>query len=258
MSELVPALSPALSAVEGVAEVIEARELSKVYRKGPLEVPALRRATFAVRQGEFVALMGPSGSGKSTLLYLLGCLVRPTGGVYRLEGRDMAKLSGGELAQVRSRRIGFVFQSFHLLAGLSALRNVELPALYTRTEPCPERSRRGSRSDGGARGERRERARWLLERVGLGERLDHQSAELSGGEAQRVAIARALMNDPALILADEPTGNLDSATGNEIMALLTELRGEERTVILVTHDAEIARRWAARVLYIRDGVLEGE
>ena len=222
--------------------IIEAHNLSKVYRKGSLEVPALRRATFTVKRGEFVAIMGPSGSGKSTLLYLLGCLVRPTEGIYLLEGRDVTKLSARELARVRNRYVGFVFQAYHLLPSLSALRNVELPALYA----------------GSDRGERRRRARALLERVGLGERLHHLPTELSGGEAQRVAIARALMNDPTLILADEPTGNLDSATGNEIMALLAELSREGRTVILVTHDADLARRWADRVLHIFDGVLEGE
>ena len=222
--------------------IIEAHNLSKVYRKGSLEVPALRRVTFTVKRGEFVAIMGPSGSGKSTLLYLLGCLVRPTEGIYLLEGRDVTKLSARELARVRNRYVGFVFQAYHLLPSLSALRNVELPALYA----------------GSDRGERRRRARALLERVGLGERLHHLPAELSGGEAQRVAIARALMNEPALILADEPTGNLDSATGNEIMALLAELSHEGRTVVLVTHDADLARRWADRVLRIFDGVLEEE
>ncbi|MCZ7573683.1 MAG: ABC transporter ATP-binding protein [Ardenticatenaceae bacterium] len=222
--------------------IVEAQELSRVYRQGALEVLALRQASFTVQRGELVAIMGPSGSGKSTLLYLLGCLVRPTGGIYRLGGRDVTRLSGSQLAQVRGRWIGFVFQSFHLLPSLSALRNVELPALY----------------NGGAQAERRERARWLLERVSLGERQHHRPAELSGGEAQRVAIARALMNDPTLILADEPTGNLDSTTGHEIMALLAELRGEGRTVVVVTHDARIAQRWADRVLHIRDGVLEGE
>ncbi|HBY94489.1 MAG TPA: macrolide ABC transporter ATP-binding protein [Chloroflexi bacterium] len=222
--------------------IVEARELSRVYRQGALEVLALRRASFTVQRGELVAIMGPSALGKSTLLYLLGCLVRPTGGLYRLEGRDVTRLSGSELAQVRGCWIGFVFQSFHLLPSLSALRNVELPALY----------------NGGARTERRERARWLLERVSLRERLHHRPAELSGGEAQRVAIARALMNDPTLILADEPTGNLDSTTGHEIMALLAELRGEGRTVVVVTHDSGIAQRWADRVLHIRDGVLEGK
>jgi len=222
--------------------IIEAQELSKAYPKGSQQTFALRRATFTVRRGEFVAIMGPSGSGKSTLLYVIGCLVRPTGGVYRLEGREATQLSERELAQVRRQRIGFVFQSFQLLPGLSALRNVELPSLYSKQ----------------ARRERRERARQLLERVGLGERLDYRPTELSGGEAQRVAIARALMNDPTLILADEPTGNLDSATGDAIIDLLIELHGEGRTVILVTHDAEVARRSADRILHIRDGVLVEE
>ncbi len=219
--------------------IIQAEELAKAYTRGSSQAIALRRATFTIRRGEFVAIMGPSGSGKSTLLYTLGCLVRLTGGRYRLEGREITELGERELAQVRGRYIGFVFQSFHLLPGSSSLRNVELPSLY---------SRQGRR-------ERRERARQLLERVGLGERMDYRPAELSGGESQRVAIARALMNDPPLVLADEPTGNLDSANGHLIMDLLKELHHEGRTLIMVTHDAEIARRTADRILYIRDGVL---
>jgi putative ABC transport system ATP-binding protein len=184
--------------------------------------------------------MGPSGSGKSTLLYTLGGLIRPTGGEYRLEGREITQLSELELAQVRNRYIGFVFQSFQLLPSLSALRNVELPSLYNRQ----------------ARRQRRERARQLLEQVGLQEHMDQRPPELSGGEAQRVAIARALMNNPPLILADEPTGNLDSVNGQSVMALMAELHREGRTVIVVTHDAEIAQRHADRILHIRDGVLE--
>lgn len=219
--------------------IIQARELNKSYPKGKQQAIALRAATFKIRRGEFVAIMGPSGSGKSTLLYTIGCLVRLTGGQYWLEGREITQLSERELAQVRSRYVGFVFQSFHLLPGLSALRNVELPGLYNQQ----------------ARRTRRDRARQLLERVGLAERMDHRPAELSGGESQRVAIARALMNDPPLILADEPTGNLDSANGQLIMELLQELHREGRTVMMVTHDAEIARRNADRILNIRDGVL---
>ena len=219
--------------------IIEARQLSKAYPKGSSQAFALRSASLTVQQGEFVAIMGPSGSGKSTLLYILGCLVRPTGGIYSLEGRDVTRLGEHELALMRGRHIGFVFQSFHLLPGLSALRNVELPALYSR-EP---------------RQQRRERARRLLDRLGLGDRLDHRPTELSGGEAQRVAIARALMNDPALILADEPTGNLDSRSGQAIADQLAELNREGRTVVMVTHDAEIARR-ASRILAIKDGILE--
>ncbi len=220
--------------------IIQAQALSKAYGKGPHQSFALRQATFTIRRGEFVAIMGPSGSGKSTLLYTLGCLVRLTGGQYLLKGQDVTRLPERELAQVRNRYIGFVFQSFHLLASLSALRNVELPSLYSQQ----------------ARHTRREHARQLLERVGLGERLDHRPSELSGGESQRVAIARALMNDPPLILADEPTGNLDSTNGQAVMALLKELHREGRTLIIVTHDAEIARQNADRILHIRDGILE--
>lgn len=221
--------------------VVEARGLSKVYRMGKVEVAALRRASLDVDAGESVAIMGPSGSGKSTLLFLLGLLLRPTAGTYRLQGREVGRLPPGERARLRARHIGFVFQTFNLIPGLSALRNVELPALY----------------NGMPRGKRRARARELLERVGLGERLHHRPAELSGGEAQRVAIARALMNDPLLVLADEPTGNLDSATGQRIMGLLAELCAEGRALVVVTHNAEIAERWAHRVLRLRDGVLEG-
>ena len=219
--------------------IIQAQDLSKAYPKGSGQAFALRRATFSIRRGEFVAIMGPSGSGKSTLLYALGCLVRLSGGTYWLEGREITQLTERELAQVRGRYIGFVFQSFQLLPSLTALRNVELPALYNKQ----------------ARGQRRARARDLLERVGVGERLDHRPPELSGGEAQRVAIARALMNDPPLILADEPTGNLDSVNGETVIELLNELHREGRTLIMVTHDADIARRTADRILHIRDGVL---
>ncbi len=219
--------------------IIQVQDLSKAYVRGSQQAFALRQATFSIRQGEFVAIMGPSGSGKSTLLYTLGCLVRLTGGQYWLDGREISKLGERDLARVRNEYVGFVFQSFHLLAGLSALRNVELPSLYHRS----------------ARRERREHARQLLERVGLTERMDHRPAELSGGESQRVAIARALMNNPSLILADEPTGNLDSANGRVVMELLSELHHEGRTLVMVTHDAEIARRHADRILNIRDGVL---
>jgi putative ABC transport system ATP-binding protein len=219
--------------------IIQARELSKVYPKRTTQTYALRSATFNVRRGEFVAIMGPSGSGKSTLLYVLGCLIHPTGGTYLLDGREMTRLNERERARVRNQHIGFVFQSFQLLPTVSALRNVELPALYNRQ----------------SRHERRARARYLLERFGLAERLDYRPPELSGGEAQRVAIARALMNDPQLILADEPTGNLDSANGQAVMELLRELHREGRTIMMVTHDPELARRNAERILYIRDGVL---
>jgi putative ABC transport system ATP-binding protein len=222
--------------------IIETQELNKSYPKRSSQTFALRRATFNVRRGEFVAIMGPSGSGKSTLLYVLGCLIHPTGGIYRLEGRDITQLNENERAKVRSQHIGFVFQSFQLLPGISALRNVELPSLYN------QQSRR----------ERRQRARQLLERVGLAERLDYRPPELSGGEAQRVAIARALMNDPNLILADEPTGNLDSVNGQSVLALLNELHREGRTIMMVTHDGELAKQNAGRILHIRDGVLVGQ
>lgn len=219
--------------------MIQAQALSKVYPKRTTPTYALRSATFNVRRGEFVAIMGPSGSGKSTLLYVLGCLIHPTGGSYRLDGREVTRLNERERARVRNQHIGFVFQAFQLLPTVSALRNVELPALYNRQ----------------SRHARRARARALLERFGLAERLDYRPPELSGGEAQRVAIARALMNDPPLILADEPTGNLDSANGQAVMELLRELHREGRTIMMVTHDPELARRNAERILYIRDGVL---
>jgi len=221
--------------------LIETRDLSKIYRKGVVQVPALQDVSLTVRRGEFIAIMGPSGSGKSTLLNLLGCLNRPTDGSYHLDGQDVSQLSEHELAHIRGHGIGFVFQTFNLLPRLSALRNVELPALYQ-----------------GQRSTRRQRARAVLERVGLGQRLNHLPAELSGGECQRVAVARALMNDPSLILADEPTGNLDSGTGAEILDLLCELHDEGRTIVMVTHDDEIARR-AERIVRLRDGrLIQGE
>ena len=220
--------------------IIQVQELSKAYQKGSQDAIALQSATFSIERGEFVAIMGPSGSGKSTLLYVLGCLIRPTGGIYQLEGNPIAEMNERELAEVRGRYIGFVFQSFQLLPSISALRNVELPSLYNKQ----------------GRRERRERARELLERVGLGDRVDYNPTELSGGQSQRVAIARALMNDPSLILADEPTGNLDRTSGRAIMDLLQELHDEGRTIIMVTHDPQIIQQHANRILQITDGVLE--
>ena len=220
-------------------EVIRVENLSKAYIKGGQTAYALKTATFTIPRGQFVAIMGPSGSGKSTLLYMLGCLIKITGGKYWLAGREISQLNDRELATVRNQYLGFVFQSFHLLPSLSALRNVELPALYNQK----------------AHRERRPRAEQLLARVGLAERMDHRPSEMSGGECQRVAIARALMNDPTLILADEPTGNLDTTNGQTVMALLDELHREGRTLVMVTHDPEIARQHADRILYIRDGVL---
>lgn len=220
--------------------MIEVQGLSKVYRMGATEVHALREVSMRVAAGEFLALMGSSGSGKSTLMHLLGCLDTPTAGCYQLQGQDVSKLSGGEQARVRNTRIGFIFQSFNLLPRMSALENVSLPLLYR------GRARRA-----------RERAARALERVGLAERTTHRPTELSGGERQRVAIARALATDPAIILADEPTGNLDSATGADIMQLLLDLWSEGRTILVVTHNAQVAAH-AQRTLHMRDGqILNG-
>jgi putative ABC transport system ATP-binding protein len=219
------------------AWVIETEELAKTYKMGPIEVRALREASMRIAPGEFIALMGASGSGKSTLLHLLGCLDRPTSGRYSLEGRDVSRLTGDERAIVRSRKIGFVFQNFNLLPRLSALENVMLPLLYR-----------------GREARVRERAVEALRRVGLGNRAQHAPAELSGGERQRVAIARALVVDPTLILADEPTGSLDSVTGQEVLRLLLELQQDGRTIILVTHDPGVAA-YARRRLYMKDGAI---
>lgn len=221
--------------------VIETRSLSRVYSMGAVEVHALRDASLQVHPGEFVALMGSSGSGKSTLLHLLGCLDEPTSGSYILEGRSVEGLSRNQRARVRNQRIGFVFQTFNLLARVSALENVTLPLLY-----------RGRQKD------MRERAAAALERMGLQQRAGHKPMELSGGEQQRVAIARAIVTNPAVLLADEPTGNLDSRTGDELMELLTELNQEGSTILMVTHDAKIAA-YAHRTLQMEDGrILNGE
>lgn len=220
--------------------VIETHALSRVYPMGSVEVHALRDASLQVHQGEFVALMGSSGSGKSTLLHLLGCLDEPTSGTYIMEGRNVEKLSSDQRAQVRNERIGFVFQTFNLLARVSAQENVTLPLLYR-----------------GRQKHVRERAVEALERVGLGPRAQHKPMELSGGERQRVAIARAIVTNPAIILADEPTGNLDSRTGEELMQLLTELNQEGSTILMVTHDAKIAS-YAHRTFQMEDGqILDG-
>ena len=226
--------------------LIEARELAKTYRMGLAhdggvnEVQALRGVSLDIEAGEFVAVMGASGSGKSTLMNILGCLDQPTSGRYRLAGEAVEGLSGDALAAIRNRRIGFVFQQFNLLPRTSALENVELPLVYAGVAPRA----------------RRERARACLEQVGLGERVDHVPSELSGGQQQRVAIARALINRPQLILADEPTGALDSATSDEVMQLLARLNASGITVVLVTHERDIAG-WARRRIVFRDGrVLE--
>ena len=218
--------------------LIEVRDVTKIYRTGDVEVPALAGVSLDVNEGEFVAVMGSSGSGKSTLMNILGCLDRPTAGTYRLAGREVSRMSKSELAEVRNAVLGFVFQNFNLLARTSALENVELPLVY-----------RGL----GAR-ERHKLARAALERVGLGARLDHTPAQLSGGQQQRVAIARALVGQPKVILADEPTGNLDSRTSIEVMAIFQDLGAQGMTVALVTHEPDIAE-FASRIVVVKDGLI---
>jgi len=218
--------------------LIELAEIWKTYQLDEVRVDALRGVTLDIGAGEFVALVGPSGSGKSTLMNTLGCLDRPTSGTYRLDGQDMGVLSRDELARIRNRQIGFVFQNFNLLARTSALENVELPLLY---RPDLRHS------------ERRDRALAMLDRVGLGDRIDHHPGQLSGGQQQRVAVARALVNGPSILMGDEPTGNLDTRTSEEMIELFERLHGREGiTVILVTHDPEVARA-ARRQIVMRDG-----
>ena len=224
-----------------VAPVVEARDLEKIYRMGDVEVRALRGVSLSIAAGDFLAVMGSSGSGKSTFMNLVGCLDRPTRGTYLLNGRDVGKLSRDQLARVRGQQIGFVFQGFNLLPRTSALENVELPLLYQGV---------------GAR-DRHSRAAEALQRVGLGDRLDHTPAQLSGGQQQRVAIARALVNRPSLLLADEPTGNLDSQTSLEVMGVFQELNQQGLTVLLVTHEAEIAGH-ARRIVTFKDGLVLSE
>jgi len=221
--------------------VIEARDLTKVYSHEAGEVPALNGVSFVVRAGEFVSIMGQSGSGKSTLLHVIGCLHKPSSGVYQLENVDVSSLDDRDLSRLRNAKIGFVFQKFNLLAHEDTLENVALPLVYA----------------GMSRSARLKRARKMLERLGLADRLSHNPAELSGGESQRVAIARALVTEPAVILADEPTGTLDSRTGYEIMALFRELHREGRTIVQVTHDREKAE-YSQRILHIKDGLIEKE
>jgi putative ABC transport system ATP-binding protein len=221
--------------------VIEARGLTKIYRMGEVEVPALRGVSMRVKRGEVLSIMGPSGSGKTTLMNILGCLDLPTNGSYTLDGELVADLTDNQLAAIRNRKVGFVFQSFNLLPRQTALLNVELPMRYA-----------------GVTNGKRERAQEALKAVGLGDRLHHRPSELSGGEQQRVAIARALVNNPAFILADEPTGNLDTKSGNEVVDILLKLNETRATTLLfVTHDPEIAAR-TQRIILLRDGLVEGE
>jgi len=216
--------------------MIEVKDLHKTYIMGKIKVPALRGVSFSVQDGEFLAIMGPSGSGKSTLMHLIGCLDYPTSGEYWIDGREISSISDDRLAEIRNQKIGFVFQQFNLLSRTTILQNVEIPLIYR----------------GVSIRKRRQMAREALEKVGLGHRLTHKPNEISGGQKQRVAIARALVNNPAIILADEPTGNLDSKTGQEILEIFTDLNNQGHTIVLVTHEKEIAG-YARRVIELRDG-----
>ena len=221
--------------------LIRLQNISRLYQMGAETIHALRDVSLEIQRGEYVAIMGPSGSGKSTLMNLIGCLDSPTSGTYELNGTDVSEMDDNELADVRNREIGFVFQTFNLLPRSHALHNVELPLIYASIDV----------------GVRREQARAALTNVGLGDRMYHRPNELSGGQRQRVAVARALVNKPSILLADEPTGNLDSRTGQEIMALFEELSQRGNTIILVTHEEDIARH-ARRVLRIRDGLIAAD
>jgi putative ABC transport system ATP-binding protein len=225
-------------------DIIDGKDLVKVYQMGEIEVRALDGTSIHVAEGEFIAIMGPSGSGKSTLMNVLGCLMSPTSGEYFLDGEDVSDLDKVELAQIRNRKLGFIFQSYNLLARTPALQNVILPLFYDRTSPLTDE-------------EQLEKAAFILESVGLGDRISHEPQELSGGQQQRVSIARALVNDPVMVLADEPTGNLDSKSGAEIMDLLVSLNKQGTTIVMVTHDPVIAE-YTDRTIHLLDGKVSRE
>jgi putative ABC transport system ATP-binding protein len=221
--------------------MIELKDIRKNYRMGELDICALDRVSLSVRKGELIAIMGPSGSGKSTLMNVLGCLDRPTNGTYTFESREISAMTDDELAYVRNAKIGFVFQSFNLLPRFTALKNVEMPLIYSGV-PAKQRT---------------ERAIPVMEQVGLGDRMGHKPTELSGGQQQRVAIARALVNNPPLLLADEPTGNLDSRSGAEILNILVDLNRQGVTIMIVTHDHDVASR-CKRIINLKDGLVVGD
>jgi len=222
-----------------MAKIIQIEQLTKIYHLGKVKVEALRGVSFEINTGDFVSIMGPSGSGKSTLMHIIGCLDYPTGGKYFLSGQDVSKLNDNQLALFRNRKIGFVFQEFNLLAKATILRNVELPLTYNNVHSK----------------NKKQLAVQALKEVGLGDRLKHRPNEISGGQKQRVSIARALVNRPSIILADEPTGNLDSKTGRDIMEMIKKLHDIGNTIILVTHEPEIAQ-YSQRVLHLKDGVID--
>lgn len=221
--------------------LIEAQNLKKIYKMGGIEVNALRDINLCVEKGEFVAIMGPSGSGKSSLMDILGCLSKPTDGSYKLEDEEVGKLSEKQLAAIRNRKIGFVFQAYNLLPRTTALHNVELPLIYAKV----------------SRRERRKRALAALEAVGLADRIHHKPNEMSGGQQQRVAIARALVNKPSIFFADEPTGNLDTKSGEEVMKVFQQLSDTENTILMVTHENDIAA-YSQRIVRLRDGLIESD